>query len=433
MSLLIAAPASGAGKTTITLGLLRALTRAGVPIRSAKLGPDFIDPRFHEAATGAPCPNLDPWAMRGPRLRALAGSAPLIVEGAMGLYDGANGERAGSGEDLAERLGLYVVLVLDCARASRSIAAVAEGMVRFGPGLRFGGLILNNTGSERHERMLRAALDRPRLPKILGVVRRDPRLAHPGRHLGLVQAEERADLEDWLDTCAEIIGASVDLNEITRLASSDRLKSSHGRGLRPLGQRIAVARDRAFAFCYPHLLDDWRRAGAELSFFSALADEAPDPSADAVYLPGGYPELHAGRIAAATHFLSGLRKSAQTAVVYGECGGYMVMGQGLIDAEGTRHAMAGLLPLETSFSDPMRHLGYRRATAAEGPLRGHYTAHEFHYSTQLAAKGVPLFEVSDAAGTQLGPAGLRQGSVMGSYLHLIDRDDPPLDGASAHT
>ncbi len=194
----------------------------------------------------------------------------------------------------------------------------------------------------------------------------------------------------------------------------------------PLGRRIAVARDDAFAFVYPHVLNGWRRAGAEITFFSPLDDEPPSLDCDAVYLPGGYPELHAGRLAAATRFISGLRDTAKRGVaIYGECGGYMTLGQGLIDAEGARHAMASLLPLETSFAKRKLHLGYRAvALAANGPLgaRGtHFKGHEFHYATIMREDGgAALFEARDATGTSLGLIGRRTGAVSGSFVHLID-------------
>ena len=198
--------------------------------------------------------------------------------------------------------------------------------------------------------------------------------------------------------------------------------------IRPLGQRVAVARDTAFAFAYPHVLDGWRAAGASVSYFSPLADEAPAADADAVYLPGGYPELHAGRLAGCTRFLDGLTAAAARGVtIYGECGGYMVLGQGLEDADGRRHALAGLLPLESSFRVPQRHLGYRRAAVlAAGPLGAAgaaFRAHEFHYARILGAEGpaeTALFRVTSAAGGAAELAGQRHGSVMGSFLHLID-------------
>ncbi|KAA9008930.1 cobyrinate a,c-diamide synthase [Histidinibacterium aquaticum] len=412
--LILSAPASGAGKTTLTLGLLRALTRRGAPVRAAKSGPDYIDPRFHEAACGRPCPNLDAWAMTPDRIAALAaGDGLLVVEGAMGLFDAA-ADGTGATADLARQLGLPVILVLDAARMAQSAAPLVQGFRDFDPRVRVAGVILNRTGSDRHERLLRRALAPTGLP-VLGALRRTPDLAHPSRHLGLVQAQERPDLEAFLDRAADLVEQSLDLDSLTALAAP-LPEAPPARRVPPPAQTIALARDAAFAFAYPHLLDDWRAQGAEIRPFSPLADD-PAPGADLVILPGGYPELHAGRIAANSAFQQSLRDRA----IYGECGGYMVLGETLTDAEGETHRMAGLLRLETSFAERRLHLGYRRLTARGGPLPGTWAAHEFHYATTLRAEGDPLFEATDAEGTDLPPMGLRQGRVCGSFAHLIDR------------
>jgi len=418
--LVLSAPASGSGKTTVTLGVLRALARRGVPVRAAKSGPDYIDPRFHEAACGAPCVNLDAWAMGEARLRALAGGpGTLVVEGAMGLFDGAADGRGSTG-DLAKVLGLPVVLVVDAARMAQSVGALVSGFARHDPLVRVVGVVLNRVGSERHRLMLERAVEAVGLP-VLGALPRAEALAHPSRHLGLVQAEERPDLEAFLEGAADLVERHLDLSALVALAGGE-LPVAGGPRVPPPAQRIAVARDAAFAFAYPHLLADWRAGGAELAFFSPLADEAV-PEADLVILPGGYPELHAGRIAGAKTFMSSLSVAAQSAEIYGECGGYMVLGEGLVDAGGTRHAMAGLLPLETSFAERRLHLGYRRVEALGGPFQGAWAAHEFHYATTLRAEGEPLFRARDAEGTELAPMGLRRGRVTGSFAHLIDRLD----------
>jgi cobyrinic acid a,c-diamide synthase len=198
--------------------------------------------------------------------------------------------------------------------------------------------------------------------------------------------------------------------------------------LPPLGQRIAVARDDAFLFAYPAVLEGWRRRGAALSFFSPLADESPDPMANAVYLPGGYPELHAGRLAAAGRCLAGLRRAAAAgAAIYGECGGYMLLGETLTDPDGTTHRVAGLLPLETSFAERRLHLGYRRARLlGDTPFGGRgarFRGHEFHYATTVRSGGAdPLFDLWDPCGADLTAGGLRRGTVFGSFIHLIDRE-----------
>ncbi len=419
--LLVSAPASGSGKTVVTLGLLRALRRRGVPVRSAKSGPDYIDPRFHEAATGLPCVNLDAWAMGEARLRALAGGGgTLVVEGAMGLFDGAPPEGRGSSAALARLLGLPVVLVVDGARMAQSAGALVAGFARHDPEVRVAGVVLNRVGSDRHAATLARAVRAAGVP-VLGALPRAEALAQPSRHLGLVQAGERADLDLFVDGAADLVERHLDLSALVGLAAGD-LAPTEGPRAAPPAQRIAVARDEAFAFAYPHLLADWRAGGAEVAFFSPLADEAAPP-ADLVVLPGGYPELHAGRLAAAARFMASLRAAAERAWLYGECGGYMVLGDGLVDAGGQRHGMAGLLGVETSFAARRLHLGYRVVEAAAGPLPGRWTAHEFHYATALREEGEPLFRAWDAEGAALAPMGRRRGRVAGSFAHLIDRAD----------
>lgn len=417
-AIMIAAPSSGSGKTLLTLALLRAFRNAGLRVASAKAGPDYIDPRFHEAATGRPCYNLEPWAMPPAQLRALladlAKDADLvIVEGVMGLFDGPAGG-GGSTADLALTLGLPVALTIDCRHQAQSAAALVHGFASYRPEIDVAGVFLNRVASPRHEALLRAALGK----QVIGVIMNDHGLVWPSRHLGLVQAIENPELEHFIAEAATKLADEALLACILELAIPVT-PAAGGPVLPPLGQRMAIARDHAFSFLYPHLVDGWRQAGAELSFFSPLADEAPDPAADAVFLPGGYPELHAGRIAAAGRFLGGL--AAHRGLVYGECGGFMVLGEHLTDAEGQSHPMAGLLPVATSFAKRKLHLGYRRLTPLGGvPWPGELRGHEFHYSTISAGGGgEALFTARDAAGAELPPMGLRRGKVMGSYAHVI--------------
>lgn len=416
--LIIAAPASGSGKTTITLGILRALKRSGVAVRGAKSGPDYIDPRFHEAASGRKALNLDAWAMTDERIAARAtGDGLLIIEGAMGLFDGAPPAGKGATADLARGLGLPVVLVVDAARMAQSIAPIVQGFARHDPKVRVAGVILNKVGSPRHETMLRRAVATTGLP-VLGALRRDAGLTHPSRHLGLVQADERPDLETFLDHAADQVLQSVDLAALqacaTALPPAPQIKPGP-----PPAQNIAIARDQAFAFAYPHVLADWQAAGATLSFFSPLKDEGPGPT-DFVFLPGGYPELHAAQLAAAQNFRAGMAHAAQTAMIYGECGGYMALGKALTDADGKSHEMLGLLPLETSFKKRALHLGYRSLTPLGGPFASPLAAHEFHYATTVKAEGPALFDATDAEGTRLKPMGLRHGRICGSFAHIIE-------------
>ena len=435
--LIIAAPASGSGKTVVTLAILRALTRAGIRVNSFKVGPDYIDPAFHAAATGQPCFNLDSWAMRPATLADLLdrldGDADLILgEGVMGLFDGAS-DGTGSTADLAAMTGWPVILVVDVRGQAASAAALLRGFASHRTDVAVAGVIFNRVGSEAHAETLRRAVVPLGLP-VLGCLPRAEQLKLPERHLGLVQAGERADLPAFLEAAADIAEQCLDLKQLRSLARVIRARGSIGSdhgdaGLPPLGQRIAVARDIAFAFAYPALLERWREGGAELSFFSPLADEAPAADADAVYLPGGYPELHAGRLAANGRFMSALRAAAgRGATVFGECGGYMVLGAGLVDPDGESHAMSALLPLQTSFAERRLHLGYRRARLATdcalGARGAAFRGHEFHYAViEAEGGGEPLFECDDARGHPLGASGRRAGTVFGSFLHLIDRED----------
>ena len=420
----------------MVLGLLRLLAKTGVAVASAKVGPDYIDPAFHAAASGRPCFNLDGWAMRADTVGGLAGTlsrdASLVIcEGVMGLFDGAfvpPGQPDGSTADLAALTGWPVVLVIDARGMAGSAAAVLSGFARLRPDIAVKGVIFNRVSGERHRAAIAHACQNasPDI-RLLGFLPSDPGLAMPSRHLGLVQACERSDLAAFLDHASALMERHLDVETLVDLAQPSRLPPRPFLPpIAPLGHRVAVAQDSAFAFSYPATLEGWRAAGAELSVFSPLADQVPDPTADAVYLPGGYPELHAGRLAANTDFLNGLREAAaRGAAVLGECGGYMVLGRALVDAEGQGHAMAGLLGLETSFAQRKLHLGYRGARlcrdGALGEMGTGFRGHEFHYATILKEEGHPLFAITDASGADLGACGLTQGRVAGSFIHLIDR------------
>ncbi|MDB5414722.1 MAG: cobyrinic acid a,c-diamide synthase [Rubritepida sp.] len=430
--LIISAPRSGSGKTTVTLGLLAALRGAGVAVGAAKAGPDYIDTAFHAAASGRPGLNLDSWAMPPALIDALIADATqdselLLVEGAMGLFDGINAPpgRSGAAADLAARLGLPVLLVLDVSGASQSHAALLRGFATHDPKVRIGGVILNRVGSERHRRMVADAAAPLGIP-VLGSIPRDAPPALPERHLGLVQAEEHPALDAALAALGEGIAQHVDLAAIRALASPLGVMpgDTNGLALPPPGQRVALARDAAFSFVYGHVLAGWRRAGAEILPFSPLADEPPPEAADSCWLPGGYPELHAGRLAGNARFLGGLREFAQTRPVHGECGGHMVLGEGIEDAAGERHAMAGLLGHATSFAKRKMNLGYRQARLlADGPLGRAGTrlrGHEFHYASVTApGTDAPLAALSDGEGREIGPSGGRRGLVSGSFFHAI--------------
>ena len=413
--LILSAPCSASGKTILSLGLLRALKNRGTPIRSAKSGPDYIDPCFHAAASGAECLNLDAWAMAPDTIHHLAaGSETLIIEGAMGLFDGAPPNGKGATADLARILGLPVILILDVSHQAQSAAAIALGFKTLDRTIHIGGLILNKVGSPRHERIVRKALKPLNIP-ILGSIMRQKNLQTPSRHLGLVQAAEHPDLETFLNQAADIVEKNIDIDALIALATEQTTPTKPATLLAPPAQRISVAYDTAFAFCYPHILQGWHAQGAEVQTFSPLANEPPPPC-DLVFLPGGYPELHAGKLAANETFLNGLRDAP---AIYGECGGFMTLGEGLIDKNGARHQLAGLLNLETSFAELRLHLGYRNLTPQGGPWKTHMKAHEFHYATILKAVGKPLFKTTDADGVKLPDMGLENGAVSGSFAHII--------------
>lgn len=429
--IVVAAPASGSGKTTITLGLLRHFSRNGIRVAPFKVGPDYIDPAFHHAASGLVSLNLDGWAMRDETLCALAaetgaGADLILGEGVMGLFDGAS-DGTGSTADLAARAGWPVLLVVDTSAQGASAAAVVYGFRNFRDDVQIAGVVFNRVGSARHREILVEAI-RPLDIPVFGCVPRTPDLELPERHLGLVQASEQGGLDAFLDRAALLVAEHIDTDAVMAAARPSVLPpASDTDTIPPLGARIAVARDDAFRFAYPHVLGSWRRRGAEIVPFSPLADDAPDQSADAVYLPGGYPELHAGKLAANAGFLDGLRDAAgRGAAIYGECGGYMVLGAGLTDGDGKRHEMAGLLPVETSFAERRLHLGYRAARLVVdtklGPAGTGFRGHEFHYAGVLGGDGdAALFDVEDASGRKLGATGSRIGGVMGSFMHLVDR------------
>jgi cobyrinic acid a,c-diamide synthase len=432
--LLVSAPHSGAGKTIVTLGLLAALRRRGIAVRAAKAGPDYIDPAFHAVATGHASVNLDTWAMPPAMLDGLmqetASNADLmVIEGAMGLFDGVPGPagRTGAAADLAAHFGLPVLLVLDVSGQSQTAAALVRGIAAHDQAVRMAGVVLNRVGSERHRILVTDAIAALGVP-VFGALTRDANLALPERHLGLVQAGEHADLATWLERLAQMAEQHIDVDGV--IASAAPLPTlpspASGGGIPPAGSRIALAADAAFTFMYPHVLDGWRQAGAEVVRFSPLADEPPPDDCDCCWLPGGYPELHAGALAAAARFRAGLARFAATRPVHGECGGYMVLGEGLIDAAGARHAMTGLLGHATSFAQRQLHLGYREAQLLAGcpigPARGRVRGHEFHYATVVSGvDDPPLAELTDGQGRPLGPTGGRRGHVTGTFFHAIAR------------
>ncbi len=440
-AILVAAPRSGAGKTTVTMGLIAALRCMGYKVQALKCGPDYIDAAFLAAAAGAPCANVDTWAMAQDQVTAILHRAAsacdlLIIEAAMGLFDGAAGQdgRSGAASEVAARFGIPVLLVVDVAGQAQSVGAVARGFADFDPAVHVAGVILNDVAGNRHRRMATEGLAATEIP-LLGWVPRRTDFVLQRRHLGLVQAREVATLDAARTALARQLEETVNLDQIVGIARPPRedgrsvsaaTTESEGR-IDPPGQRIALASDDAFAFTYEHLATSWRERGAEIIPFSPLDDAPPPDSCDICWLPGGYPELHAGQLAAAGQFMSGIRRFAETRPVHGECGGYMALGETLETADGRRHRMAGLLGHGTSFATRKLHLGYRRAVLlADCPLgyRGAVVrGHEFHHSTLSDPAGdEELLCLEDPDGNALPRGGYRRGHVSGTYFHVLARE-----------
>lgn len=432
--LMISAPSSGTGKTTLMLGLLAAFRAQGVTVQPFKGGPDYIDPAFHTAATGRASFNLDSWSMERAILDGLVGNAEgadlILAEGSMGLFDGvaipgASGN--GASADIAAMMGWPVVLLLDASGAAQSVAATALGFKMMRSDLTLAGVVLNKVASPRHETLIRAGMDQVGV-RVLGALPRRKAVELPERHLGLVQAGEQENLPEILEQVAAFVSENVDMDALRAAATGTLDRAPAPAPISPPGQRIALAQDDAFAFVYPHQIAGWRAAGAEIIPFSPLADEAPDKDADVCWLPGGYPELHAGKLAAASTFRSGMQSFAQTRLVHGECGGYMAMGAAIIDADGVRHEMTHLLGLETSFAKRKMHLGYRKATL-NAPIPGQdegaaLRGHEFHYASILKEPDTPLARITDSNDIEVPETGSFRrfdggGQATGTFFHLI--------------
>ncbi|MBT9497897.1 MULTISPECIES: cobyrinate a,c-diamide synthase [Zoogloea] len=413
-ALFVAAPASGQGKTTVTAALARLHTRQGRKVRVFKCGPDFLDPQIHTVASGAPVYNLD-LGMCGSadaawRLHAAAQEADLIlVEGVMGLFDGSP-----SGADIARYFGIPVMAVIDAKAMAQTFGALVHGLATWQPDLPFSGVLANHVGSERHAELLRDSL-RPGIAWY-GALPRDEAAALPERHLGLLQAAEIADLDARLDLLAD---------HLARTGAADRplavsFPEAPAPFVEPLlqGRTIAIARDAAFGFIYPANLDMLQTLGAELKFFSPLANEAL-PACDALWLPGGYPELHAASLAANSAWQAALQAHmAAGKPLLAECGGMMSLFETITDRDGTTHPGAGLLPGHTRMQARLAALGTQVAELPEGRLNGH----TFHYSkseTPLA----PLARAHTPAGSE-GEAIYRLGSLTASYVHFYFPSNP---------
>jgi cobyrinic acid a,c-diamide synthase len=428
-ALCLAGLASSVGKTTLTLALAAAYRRRGLRVRCAKVGPDFIDPGFHAAVTGAPSRTLDGWmlppdGLRRTFARAGAGADLVLVEGMMGLFDGLDGRsELGSTAEVAKRLGLPVLLVVDASAQVRSAGAMVLGAERFDPGLLLAGVVLNRVGGERHRRSLRDAVaSASRLP-VLGTVPWLDVVGIPERHLGLVTAAERRFPPDLFDRLADLAETGIDLDACLALAGS-AVPPEPPPPAGPVRARLGVAQDVAFQFYYPDALEALRIAGAELVSWSPLADPVL-PAVDALYLGGGYPEVHAAGLAANVRMRSAVRAFAlDGGAVYAECGGLMYLAESLEDPEGAAHSMAGVLPIRVGMRPARLTLGYREvrleADTLLGPAGTLLRGHEFHRShLEAEPSDVPTaYRVTDPVDGDSWAEGYCVRRTLASYVHL---------------
>ena len=426
--LTISAPNSGAGKTTFTLGLLRALKNIGLKVQPYKNGPDYIDPTFHECASGRKSYNLDTWAMNEETIKnniSAAADADIIInEGSMGLYDGVSLKGAmgyGATSEISRKFGWPVILVIDTSGQAQSSAATALGFMNY-QRVPFGGIILNNVASLRHEKLIKVGMEKIGI-NVLGCIPRQKEISMPERHLGLVQAKEQPDLEEKIEMFSDLVKNNTEISEIKNLANNISFSRTNDKELYPPGQRIAIAKDEAFSFIYPHIISEWKNQGSEIIPFSPLNNESPNGNTDFVWFPGGYPELHLEKISNANETKKSLKELSKKVRIHGECGGYMVLGEAIIDQKGKYHNMFGLLGLITSFEKKKLHLGYRLAKSKNNRnssynskfLRGH----EFHYSTIIKQPDEELYEVFDANNVKVNETGSYRDNVSGTFFHFL--------------
>ncbi len=434
-TLVVAGVHSGVGKTTVATGLMAAYARRGLKVQAFKVGPDYIDPSYHSAVTGRPSRTLDGWMLGLDHVaelyeRAASKVELCIIEGVMGLFDGRTGGRgAGSTAEIAALLGAPVLLVLDASAIARSAAAIVHGYRSFDPALRLEGVILNGIASDGHYRAVAPAIEEEAGVPVLGSLSRDPELELPERYLGLVPVTEGPLARGYFDALANRISAGLDLERIFHLASDLRPAPVNNPQLfpevsQPRRARIAIAKDRAFSFYYADSLDLLEAWGAELVPFSPLEDSELPADTDAIYIGGGFPELFAEELAANAPMHHAIRRAVVRRVpLYAECGGYMYAGRSLVDGDGKRHQMTGVLPLDSSMSRSRLTLGYREvrplrespAAPAGTSLRGH----EFHWSVSepLPAEQA-AYAVEPDQGRPAWTEGSVAGSAWGSYIHL---------------
>jgi cobyrinic acid a,c-diamide synthase len=432
MSLVIAAPSSGAGKTTVTAGLLRAFRRRGLRVQPFKAGPDYIDPGYLERAAGRPCRNLDTWMLAPASLQelfchAVVGGDLSLIEGMMGLFDGRLGGEEGSTAHLAKLLRAPVVVIVDVSRSSRSAGAVALGCQRFDPDLNVAGFLLNGVAGEGHRRWASDAVEVVTGLPVLGSLPHRSDLVLPERHLGLIPTAEERVGDDFFERLADQVEQSFDLAALQTIAQAARSPAVSEATLFPLTPQpvratIGLAQDGAFNFYYEDNLDLLRAWGARLVPFSPLRDPELPPGIDAVYLGGGFPELYADILAANRPMLAAIQNAAGRGMpIYAECGGLMYLSEGIVDFHGNRHAMAGLVPAGSAMTRQRLTLGYRevRARLDTPLLQAGQTArgHEFHWS--VLDRPLPAESAAyDLIGAEEILEGYVNGNLLASYCHL---------------
>ncbi len=429
-AIVIAGTHSGVGKTTVATGIMAALSRRGYKVQPFKAGPDYIDPSYHTRACGLPSRNLDTWLLKEPVVRelfhrAMAGKEIAVIEGVMGLYDGACGENeSGSTAYLAKLLRIPVILVLDAWAASRSVGAFALGFKNFDPEVQLAGVILNGIGGPTHLDLIRPALAKCEIP-LLGYLPRNSDLAIPERHLGLVPTEEGTTEAGLFDRLAAQAQESIELDKVEAIATGVTTPAGDDTIFPPEAvsprTAIAVAQDHAFNFYYPDSLDLLKAWGAELAPFSPLSDKQLPRRIGGVYIGGGFPEFFAAELSENRSMLQSLRRAAQRGLpIYAECGGLMYLGETLDDLEGTVRTMARIIPVHSSMRESRLTLGYRTMkTLNDGPLmRSGETVrgHEFHLSSlkKVSEKAVPAYEVLGQGRQE----GIRVKNVLASYIHV---------------
>ncbi|MFP5239053.1 MAG: cobyrinate a,c-diamide synthase [Acidobacteriota bacterium] len=435
-TLLVSGTHSGCGKTSVTLGLLAWMRRAGLDARPFKTGPDFIDPGLHALACGRTSHNLDSWmltpgANREIFARYAAGGDAALVEGAMGLFDGLSGtSELGSAAHMAKLLGIPALLVADASGMARSAAALAQGFARFDPELGLAGVVFNRVGGPGHREILAEAMERAGVP-LLGCLPKAPDIALPSRHLGLVTAQDAKTPPDWLARLADWVEALDPAALLARLPGAV-FEPAPASPAGPARVRLGLARDRAFCFCYEENLRLLELAGAGIVPFSPLEDAALPPGLDGLYLPGGYPELHAAQLSGNGSMLASIREfCASGRPVYAECGGFMALMEAVEDREGRTWPMCGVFPCRAAMGERFAALGYREAVfQRDTPLGQSGTrarGHEFHYSRlEGPAPGPGAYALSGRKGALGGPEGFLRGNTLGSYVHLHFASNPEL-------